>query len=851
MKVRIKKAPQMMAYGGQKKHSLDIVRTNIDDYKPDYNDIETKYHRSADPRDESNVEVEGDEVIVEKGSGGETLTFKAVGPDHSTNPNKEGGVPMDLKEGAFVFSKRKLQGMGVKGSVLSQFGKSEKDKKTYSFAELANQYKTGPLYDILKSDKTDGLQKKTAAAMIQNYEDKLASLALLQESKKGFPQGIPELAQEKFQKMMMSMQQNQQQPQEIPQQQMPMARYGMSRNAFIPDYSSTMYHYQEGGSTGDSENSQIMKVISMYAQLSQTPREEIIQGLQALPEAQQQEALQQMYSAVQKALSQQQGSQQASPEQMEQEASGYYSAPGGEPQYQAEQPSEEEQVQEQMQKGGSYNGTYYQGTYFADGGFVPDYTGSAYNDQFGGEMIYDNNYGMLPRADGGLEVKPPRKVTSSEFENLTKNGGFVRIPGTNLAKKGNKIIQVAGTYKPGTKGSSSAGTKGSYKPGRNVSGGGKSEIKYTLEDLKRNPNLYKTFLEDEGWKNATPEEQQAALKRLVHGERSVYVPPTPGTTTAATDGMCVDENGKLDPTLRYNTETGNCERTKTEEEFITYEQGQEGPKPGEAKTAGSFGGGNYGMPYPSTLGVMAAAAYPPIYIGASYGEPEGVLPIPTFYDPERELASAQETARGLEQMGSMMNPQTAGSMASYIQANAAKSAADTMGRYQNLNVGVANQFSPLQAQIFNSLAAQKREARDKRYMGNAVAAQQYNNAMRAYVTNFAKTYGEGLEAGIKKGQLYDTNPYYTTDAFGRLRLKPGVNAADAIMYSSGTAGSSSLTSDGYLKEYNLLKSQGTDPAIIKSYLDLKYGKGSKSKTSNDDDVASNYGYGQSAYPFTV
>jgi hypothetical protein len=189
-------------------------------------------------------------------------------------------------------------------------------------------------------------------------------------------------------------------------------------------------------------------------------------------------------------------------------------------------------------------------------------------------------------------------------------------------------------------------------------------------------------------------------------------------------------------------------------------------------------------------------------------------------------------------------------MANYIQSNAAKTSADTIGRYQNLNVGVANQFSPLQAQIFNSIAAQKREAKDKRYMGEAIAAQQYNNAMRAYATNVAKTLGEGITAGQKLGQLYDTNAYYAADPFGRLRLKPGVNAADAIMSGTTAGRSSTITADQYLKEAQRLKNAGYSDQMIRDALRMQYGSGTKSsKSDDDDDVSFNYGYGASAYPF--
>lgn len=824
MKVRIKKVPQKMAYGGQNKYSLDIVRTTIDDYDPDYNDVERKTTRGADDRGDSTVEVEGGEQI--KYPSGELV--EAKGPDHNPDPNKEGGVPMNLPEGAFVFSKRKKDGMGVKGAVLKNFGKSEGDKKTYSFAELAKQYNPNKFYDAIVNGagQLDQITLNTYAANIQRYEDKLADLAILQESKKGFPQGIPDIAKEKFAKMQQYMQQSQEQGQE--EQQMPMAMYGYNAGGFVPDYSSVgdTYRYQGGGSTG-SQDKQIAQYIQAYAQLAKKDPQEIYQALQSLAPAQQQEALKNIVQTVQQAMSQQQGAQS---------------------QYdmQQEQPSEEEA--QQMRNGGSYSGTYYQGTYFADGGFVPTYGDSSYNEQFGGQMTYDNDYGMLPKAQVGEQVT--NKVTREEFDKKVASGEYVRIPGTNTAKSAKgKMITVTGKVIPGQKGASGESTKGDFTPGRTLQGG-KTDLLYTLEDLKARPGKYKTFLENENWKKASPEEQKAALERLRKGRRSTYIPPKPATIAEDGEPTC-------EPGFTYNKDTKNCEKTveSADRDYIGYDVPQNTPQvpyappqPGQP-TTGKFGYGNYGIPFESWLGIGAAAAYPPLYLRPFVPEPEAVIPQPTFYDPERELASAQETARGLEQMATIMNPQTAGAMSSFIQSNAAKTAADTIGKYQNLNVGVANQFSPLQAQIYNTLLGQKGAAKKERFDKETIALQQFANAKRQYAKDVASTLGEGIQAGKKLGQLYDTNPYYTTDRFGRLVLKPGVDASDAIMYGTTASRSKGLTPEQYLQRAQQLKQSYPDfeKEMYRDAMRQQYGSGSKRSASDDDDVT--YGYAQSAYPF--
>jgi hypothetical protein len=84
--------------------------------------------------------------------------------------------------------------------ILKMFNRKPK-KGGYTPAELAKQYDINEYRKILDDPDSDVVDRKTAEQMIKNFNIKLGALALAQESKKGFPQGIPVAAQPYMQAM--------------------------------------------------------------------------------------------------------------------------------------------------------------------------------------------------------------------------------------------------------------------------------------------------------------------------------------------------------------------------------------------------------------------------------------------------------------------------------------------------------------------------------------------------------------------------------------------------------------------------------------------------------------------------
>ena len=191
MKIRIKQLPKR-AYGGQQPSgALDVTpsfRSGSSYLGNAMLGKEVKKTLTKVPRKEANLEAEGGETAFGPISG-DTI------PDHMTitGPrHTNGGVPLKLPEDTFIFSDTKS--MKIKDpKILKMFGKTKK-KGGYTPAELAKPYDINKYKAILADPDSDRMDRENAELMIKNFIMKLGGLAIAQESKKGFPQGIPEMA---------------------------------------------------------------------------------------------------------------------------------------------------------------------------------------------------------------------------------------------------------------------------------------------------------------------------------------------------------------------------------------------------------------------------------------------------------------------------------------------------------------------------------------------------------------------------------------------------------------------------------------------------------------------------------
>lgn len=185
-KIRIKQTPKA---GDQRDFSLVQKQAHyISEGVP--SETPVKNTMGAVPREQANIEVEGGETVVgDVNNDGflEHMTF--VGKRHS-----EGGVPVNIPEGSFIFSDTKKLKIKDKEALKTMFGLSYK-KGGYTPAEIAKKYQVNGFINDLKNPETDEITKRSATKMLENNMEKLGMLALMQESMKGFPDGVPAIAE--------------------------------------------------------------------------------------------------------------------------------------------------------------------------------------------------------------------------------------------------------------------------------------------------------------------------------------------------------------------------------------------------------------------------------------------------------------------------------------------------------------------------------------------------------------------------------------------------------------------------------------------------------------------------------
>ena len=222
-KVRIKTSPEGGTYKSTgQQDGYGLVR-NSRGMQTSPESVSVNDTMGAIPRDQANIEVEGGESVigdVNKDGTMELMHFK--GKRHT-----EGGVPVNIPEGSFIYSDTK--NLTIKDpEVIEKIFNLPPRKQGYTPAEISRKYDINMYVEILKDENSDPLAKRSAAEMLKKNKQKLGLLAFIQESMKGFPDGIPAIAEEVLSTMGIDPNQMAQQfaPQE-PQQGMGMPQQGM------------------------------------------------------------------------------------------------------------------------------------------------------------------------------------------------------------------------------------------------------------------------------------------------------------------------------------------------------------------------------------------------------------------------------------------------------------------------------------------------------------------------------------------------------------------------------------------------------------------------------------------------
>ena len=672
--------------------------------KPD-----TKVNRTlkAVPREEANLEAEkGETAFTDLNGDGIPEQYMIGGKRHY-----DGGTPLYLPDNSFIFSRDRT--MKIKDpTILAQFGMSPA-KSGYTPADIAKKYDINKFRKVLGDSDSDPLQRKSAEAMISNYNMKLGKLAIVQESTKGFPNGIPAISMPYIEQAgidpasFVKAEPNQNQEQAVPQNQTEaqfeepapdQARYGTN-------VLSQLQKRKFGGS-----NKRKVRVILPQHQVG---------GVNL--------------STVKPSTSQTVTKPASFKKKFDTYADLYK-----EPNY-----------QDLIDSGNAYikdkDGKYKQVAY------TPSQApAEAYDDRLGKfKDVYANLYAEMGNQDAqdAIVLAYRKRVKalpdSNKFKTTLTNKSpeeiiseFMNLQKHNFALQGQGVKLMSEEWKN-----------------------------------KNNPTLaYKTAIKKAGLEPLSDVEiasGQASYAGLIdvmnddHYKETFKNFRTP--TQIGDDDEKYDANLKLSPIdgVLGNTTGGNFVRVREAETIdkeYTDEVVTDTPKVKHLNKAAYTGNPDFwAQDIIKILGADSDMARIKKY-RPWQATPNVMLPDPTFYDPTRELAAGQESANTLVRgLSAFTGPQALSSRTSAIQGQAATAAANTLGKYANLNVGVANQFELQKTSILNQASQNKAALATQLYDKNTIANQTFDNSKAAARQNLRQSY---ITALTNKANTYNLNSLY-------------------------------------------------------------------------------------------
>jgi uncharacterized protein (DUF1810 family) len=140
---------------------------------------------------------------------------------------------------------------------------------------------------------------------------------------------------------------------------------------------------------------------------------------------------------------------------------------------------------------------------------------------------------------------------------------------------------------------------------------------------------------------------------------------------------------------------------------------------------------------------------------------EAYEPQATYLDPTRELAAnAEQMQIGTQGAGLFAGPQAYNARYSQIQGAGAKNAANILGRYHNENVGIANKFSALKADIYNRANQTNAAISTDLYNKTTIANQQFDNAKRQANAELTAAYVNAITNRSKAQTLNMMYPHF-------------------------------------------------------------------------------------------
>jgi hypothetical protein len=770
------------------------------------------------PVEQANLEAEKGETALIPDVGGLPAHYRINGKRHT-----DGGTPLNLPENSFIYSD--TADMKIKDPVvLKEFGMPEK-KGGYTPAQIAERYDINKFREVLADPSSDKLSRETAEKMIASYNMKLAKLALIQESMKGFPDGIPMAA-------------------------MPyLAMNGIKPADVLP--------LKEGAPEG----------MGQALQNEENPTEQEFEEDQTEPLARlggvahrlkSNPLLQKVYAKIggaQKRFKPESGIYMTMAEggPIYTDGSGTVWSKdtseidipalfrdGGQTQYdkggaagtkiEDSKPAEKEVDEREIKE--MDDPTLAVGDYYKDkDGKVRkvtkiNYNTTRVNQSLSGSENYKPKYGDL-KADVVKANEIMDRLAKDGFAEKDSKGNWTVYRGAadklSIAEK--DFLTGVASYNKDTKG------KNLGAPGFNII----KQSTYINKDKtsRKNDGFYgyadPSMVEFRYWQAKNPDLDPAEFDKL--DEKNKLGNRTEMLQFYGYDPKEIGEEKLKDPAKLYtssfitNKENGLVKRNQQKFEMAGYRSqlgddykfglehmdryhfgkdpvGEEDvpekekecpegmvkdPVTGEC-IAKDLEKGNIGdVPKDDrgpewwlqdaikTAGAAGDMARIKKYMPWA-PKVSSYIPNPTFYDPTRELAANMEQMNiGAQGAAAYAPSQAYNSRMSQLSGQGAKAAADVLGRYNNLNVSTANEFEGTKAQIFNQTGAANADIAKTLYDQTTMANQQYDNAKNQARQELRQSY---IDAITNKEQTYAMNQVYpnyqvSPSQGGRLYFKKG------------------------------------------------------------------------------
>jgi hypothetical protein len=715
---------------------------------------------AVDPS-EANIEAEqGETAVGDFDQDGMLEHFRIGGKKHS-----KGGTPLNVPKGTFIFSNSKKLKIG--GEVLEEFGKG-KSKKMFTPAQLAKQYELNKYGVTLKDEYGDVYDRDTAELMLQNNQEKLGQLAILQEGMKGFPQGIPGIA--------MPLLQPEGYAGAAPE--MAMGGFGedpiktiVRNNNTVSDnvHRSDLINFLIG--SGNRMPVQTKQGRALLANMG-SDAQNILDDISIFNTSDGNSSL----KGVDRVRA-------------------YYSSKGGNPSTLA--------VKQALR--GLNEGSFYTDSPDQD---IQELHASR-KFEFGAETEEDPLKPYRKSKTKKGSISPTGRNSTYQLDQDHIDAWEAVLPG--YSKHDNKMAQLM-SYR--------------YKMAQP---GGMDDVremwlKYGLTDAGlKNPALSRLSIKDPKTGQYTGKFDPATLNEDVldqleaayadgfYGARQLspgesnkighLVPRPTGMNLAPPQDNPFEKIGHLVPPMT-GMDLAPQQNTFLQPEAIT-RNGRtvsRNPKDPTFITRGkekmpwwTQDAINFGQSVINRFDTMKAM---PTYVTAPV-----VLPNATFADPTRQLAANQEQAAQQNMINALYSgPQRFRSVGSNIQGQAGAMAANILGQNQQQNVGIANSFEGIRADILNNKAVRDAVARKMYNDEVAVGNQQYHNSvvqgregMRAQLVN-------GMSNAQRTSWMNSMNPQYKVDpTTGRINFTKGKSLSSAG--SSGTGyGPDIDVYDSYLKQ---------------------------------------------------